>query len=74
MKAIECRLIIHGQRKEIDMGLFPSKAKAKQYMQEVSNLCKQPFSIKPITPCTNCTDMVLELDEECAECGRKAIN
>jgi RNA polymerase subunit RPABC4/transcription elongation factor Spt4 len=28
--------------------------------------------MKKEKPCPNCDDMVLELDEQCAECGREA--
>ena len=33
MKAQKCRLIFHGMRREIDMGIFPSKSRAKSYAE-----------------------------------------
>jgi hypothetical protein len=42
-KAIQCKLIFHGQRRQIDMGEFSSKAKAKRYVQEVG--WNRPYSI-----------------------------
>lgn len=48
MKKQKCRLIFHGPYKEIDMGVFESKAAAKKYLREVSNIWSRPYSIKPI--------------------------
>jgi len=47
-KAVKCELIFHGSYKEINMGEFDSKAKARQYVREVSNIWKRPFTIRPI--------------------------
>jgi len=44
-KPIKCRLLFHGQYKEIDMGLFPSKAAAKKYVNECWD---RPYTIKSI--------------------------
>jgi len=34
MKAIKCKLIFNGSRREIPMGEFPSISSAKQYARE----------------------------------------
>ena len=34
MRPIRCKLIFHGIRREIDMGIFESISKAKQYVSE----------------------------------------
>jgi len=41
-KAKKCRLIFHGIRREIDMGIFNSISDAKQYVRECWN---RPYSI-----------------------------
>ena len=41
-RAIKCRLIFHGVRREIDMGDFDSILKAKQYVRECWN---RPYTI-----------------------------
>ena len=41
-RAIKCRLIFHGSRREIDMGVFDSILKAKQYVRECWN---RPYTI-----------------------------
>ena len=45
-KKIECRLIIHGRTRELDMGIFESKAALKKYVSE----CRidLPYTIRPI--------------------------
>ena len=43
--AKKCRLIFHGSRREIDMGEFPSKSAAKQY---VSECWDRPYSLRPV--------------------------
>jgi len=48
MKAQKCRLVFHGRIREIDMGEFESKASARQYVRDVSNVWKRPYSIRPI--------------------------
>lgn len=42
MKPIKCRLIFHGVRREIDMGVFPSISAAKKYVRECWD---RPYSI-----------------------------
>jgi len=44
-KAQKCILIFHGACKEINMGEFESKAKAKKFVSECWN---RPYSIIPI--------------------------
>ena len=44
-KPQKCMLIFHGSYKEINMGEFPSKAKAKKYVSECWN---RPYTIIPI--------------------------
>ena len=41
-RVIKCRLIFHGSRREIDMGVFDSILKAKQYVRECWN---RPYTI-----------------------------
>ncbi|GEM_PF-5939500 len=45
MKAQKCRLIFHAMYKEIDFGMFESKAKAKQYAKQCFN---KSYSIRPV--------------------------
>lgn len=45
MKAKKCRLIFHGQCKEIDMGEFPSISTAKKYVREC---WERPYTIIPL--------------------------
>lgn len=47
-KSQKCKLIFHGSCREIDMGEFDSKAAAKRYVSDVSNIWKRPHSIIPI--------------------------
>jgi hypothetical protein len=42
MRPIRCKLIFHGIRREIDMGIFESISKAKQY---VSECWDRPYTI-----------------------------
>jgi hypothetical protein len=42
MRAVKCRLIFHGARREIDMGTFESIAAAKKY---VSECWDRPYTI-----------------------------
>jgi hypothetical protein len=44
-KAKKCRLIFHGIRREIDMGIFESISHAKKY---VSECWDRPYTIKTI--------------------------
>jgi hypothetical protein len=44
-KAKKCRLIFHGIRREIDMGVFDSIASAKKYVRECWS---RPYTIKVI--------------------------
>ena len=44
-KPQKCMLIFHGSYKQINMGEFPSKAKAKKYVSECWN---RPYTIIPI--------------------------
>jgi len=44
-KKIKHRLILHGVRREIDMGVFESKAAAKSWAK---NCWDRPFTIKPV--------------------------
>jgi hypothetical protein len=41
-RGIKCRLILNGSSRQIDMGIFDSIAKAKQYVSECWN---RPYSI-----------------------------
>jgi hypothetical protein len=41
----KCRLIFHGIRREINMGIFESISHAKKYVNECWN---RPYTIKPI--------------------------
>lgn len=45
MKGIQCRLIIHGIRRQFDMGEFGSISKAKTYAREVIN---RPYTIQRV--------------------------
>jgi hypothetical protein len=44
-KSKKCRLIFHGIRREIDMGIFDSISAAKKYVRECWD---RPYTIKPI--------------------------
>lgn len=49
MKAIKCKLILHGSCMQHDMGEFPSKSAAKKY---VSECWDRPYTIVPLKPDT----------------------
>lgn len=42
MKKVKCKLILHGSFKEIDMGIFESVSKAKEY---VRGCWEKPYTI-----------------------------
>lgn len=46
MKAIPCKLVFHGSRREIPMGEFPSKSAATQYVKDCWD---RPYTIIPLT-------------------------
>jgi len=43
-KSIECQLIFHGIRREINVGIFPSKMAAR----EAAKYWTRPYTIRPI--------------------------